>query len=127
MINVSNEELTKIAQFIASCNDMINGKFILADIKITKILNMIANSTELYNYVKECLIDYDFSREYHRAEVKNRLNNGVFTVPNMPNTLVAFVFCLLVECDAKRIDFYNFIQRYKGNTLRRHLCVLINI
>ena len=110
MIQVSAQELSKISQFIAGCNDMANGKFILADIKITKLLNMIANSQELYGFIKECLTDYDFSREFHRAEIKNRLNNGAFAVPSSPNLLVAFVFCLLVECDAKRIDFYNFIN-----------------
>src|SRR5574344_2091421 len=110
MIKVSSEELSKISQFVASCNDMINGKFILADVKITKILNMIAGSDELYRYITECMTGFDFSREYHRAEVKNGLNGGVFAVPAEREKVVAFVFCLLVECDAKRIDFYNFIN-----------------
>ena len=110
MLKVSNEELSKISQFLSSCDDMANGKFILADIKITKILNMIADSEELYRYISECLMGYDFSREYHRAEIKNGLNCGYFAVPTEPNKLVAFVFCLLVECDAKRIDFYSFIN-----------------
>lgn len=110
MIQVSNEELSKISQFIASCDSMANGKFILADVKITKILNMIAGSEELYRYISECMTGFDFVREYHRAEVKNGLNGGVFAVPQEPKKLVAFVFCLLVECDAKRLDFYSFIN-----------------
>lgn len=110
MIQISNEELTKVTQFVASCNDMINGKFILADIKIAKILNMIAESEELYNYIKDCLIDFDFGKELRRAEAKNRLNNGSFSVPHSASALVSLVFCLLVECDAKRIDFYSFIN-----------------
>lgn len=110
MIKVSNEELSKISQFLASCDSMANGKFILADVKITKILNMIANSEELYRYISECMTGFDFVREYHRAEVKNGLNGGVFAVPQEPKKLVAFVFCLLVECDAKRLDFYSFIN-----------------
>ena len=110
MIKVSNEELMKISQFMASCDDMIKGKFILADVKIAKILNMIAESQELYRFISECMIGYDFLREYHKAEVKNNLNGGVFSVPSEPSKLVAFVFCLLVECDAKRIDFYAFIN-----------------
>lgn len=114
MIKVSNEELSKIAQFVASCDDMINGKFILADVKITKVLNMIAGSEELYRYISECMVGFDFTKEYHRAEVKNGLNGGFFAVPNDPNKLVAFVFCLLVECDAKRLDFYNFINENFG-------------
>lgn len=110
MIQVSNEELSKISQFLASCDSMANGKFILADVKITKILNMIAGSEELYRYISECMTGFDFVREYHRAEVKNGLNGGVFAVPQEPKKLVAFVFCLLVECDAKRLDFYSFIN-----------------
>ena len=110
MIQVSNEELTKITQFIAGCNDMINGKFILADVKITKVLNIIAESEELYRFITECMNGFDFSKELHRAEMKNSLNGGSFTAPQQPEKLVAFVFCLLVECDAKRIDFYTFIN-----------------
>lgn len=110
MIKVSNEELSKIAQFLSGCDDMINGKFILADLKITKLLNMIADSEELYRYISECLTGYDFMRELHRAEVKNGLNGGIFAVPAEESKLVAFVFCLLVECDSKRIDFYTFIN-----------------
>lgn len=110
MIQVSNAELSKIAQFIAGCNDMINGKFILADVKITKVLNIIAESEELYRYISECMNGFDFIKELHRAEMKNSLNGGSFTAPQQPEKLVAFVFCLLVECDAKRIDFYSFIN-----------------
>ncbi|MBQ0017312.1 MAG: hypothetical protein KBT30_01615 [Clostridiales bacterium] len=110
MEKVSNEELVKISQFISSCNDMINGKFILADVKILKILNMIASSEELYRYIQECLIDFNFEKEYNRAEVKNRFNNGVFVPPQDRKHLVAMVFSLLVEFDKKHIDFYNFIN-----------------
>ena len=117
MVKVSVEELSKIAKFVASVDDMINGKFILADVKITKVLNMIADSDELYRYISECMAGFDFAREYHRAEVKNSLNGGVFLVPNDSQKLVAFVFCVLVECDAKRLDFYNFInENFAGET-----------
>ena len=110
MVKVSNEELSKISQFIACCNDMINGKFILADIKISKILKMIADSEELYGYITECMRDFDFSKELHRAELKNSLNNGSFSAPTDQQKLVALVFSLLVEFDAKRMDFYTFIN-----------------
>lgn len=110
MIKVSNEELKKIGQFMSCCEDMINGKFILADTKIKKILNMVAESEELYRYISECLMDYDFSREYFHASVRNNINGGVFQVPSEQSKLVAFVFCFLVECDAGRIDFFTFIN-----------------
>lgn len=110
MIKISNEELSKVTQFVACCNDMIKGKFILADVKISKVLKMIAESEELYAFVSDCMRDFDFSKELHRAELKNNLNNGSFAVPTDQQKLVAFVFCLLVEFDAKRMDFYTFIN-----------------
>lgn len=110
MAKLSNEELTKINAFINSCNDMINGKFILADVKITKILNMISNSDELYRYISECTIGFNFDKEFHRAEVKNRFNGGEFVPPQTPEGLVAMVFSLLVQFNSKELDFYNFIQ-----------------
>lgn len=107
---ITQNELNKISAFIDSCDDMINGKFILADVKILKILNMIASSEPLYRYIQECLIDFDFSREFSRAEVQNRLNNGNFVPPVEKEKLVAMVFCLLVEFDKKHLDFYSFIS-----------------
>lgn len=108
---ITQNELNKISAFINSCDDMINGKFILADVKILKILNMIASSEPLYRYIQECMIDFDFSREFSRAEVQNRLNNGNFVAPVEKEKMVAFVFCLLVEFDKKHLDFYSFINK----------------
>ena len=108
---ITQNELNKISAFINSCDDMINGKFILADVKILKILNMIASSEPLYRYIQECMIDFDFSREFSRAEVQNTLNNGNFVAPADKEKMVAFVFCLLVEFDKKHLDFYSFINK----------------
>lgn len=110
MKQVSMEELSKISAFISSCNDMINGKFILADIKINKILKMIASSDELYRYTTSCLVDFDFAKELHRAEVKNRFNGGEFVLPEEDSKIVAMVFNLLVSFNTKQIDFYVFIR-----------------
>ena len=110
MQNVTNDDLIKISEFINSVEGLINGKFILADIKISNLLNMIASNQALYNYIKQCLIDFSFEKELSRADVKNRFNNGEFKLPQEKEKIVAFVFCLLVECDAKRMDFYGFIN-----------------
>lgn len=107
---ITQNELNKISQFLNSCDDMINGKFILADIKILKILNMIASSEPLYRYIQECMINFNFPMEFGRAEVKNQLNNSNFVPPVEKEKLVAMVFCLLVEFDKKQIDFYTFIN-----------------
>lgn len=110
MQKVTNDDLVKVSEFISSVDGLINGKFILADIKISNLLKMIADNPALYAYIKNCLIDFSFDKELSRAEVKNRFNNGEFKLPMERQKVVAFVFCLLVECDAKRMDFYGFIN-----------------
>lgn len=110
MENLTSEQVGEVKRFISSCDDMINGKFILADIKILKILNMIAGSEPLYKYIQHCMIDFNFEREYGKAAVKNRISGTTFVPPSEHEKLVAMVFCLLVEFDKKRLDFYTFIS-----------------
>lgn len=111
MSDFSNQELLKVVDFVNSCNDMIDGKFILADVKIRKILSIIESSDELLKFITSCSANFNFERELQRAEVKNKFNGGVFVCPQDSKTLIALVFCLLVAFDTKKMDFYQFIQQ----------------
>lgn len=111
MSEVTSAELYKVVDFVNSCNDMIDGKFILADVKIRKILNIIEESEILYKYISNCMAGFNFERELQRAEVKNTFNGGQFVLPQDKNTMVALVFCLLFSFDTKKIDFYQFIKQ----------------
>lgn len=97
-----------IIEFINSCNDFIDGKFILADIKISKILKAISNSKDLYDLIAECMINYDFEKAYELAKIGDR--NSVFTVPKENHKIIPFAFCLLVEIDSKRLNFNDFLS-----------------
>lgn len=99
-----------LTEFISSVDGLINGKFILADIKITNILKLIASNSSLYEYIKNCLVDFSFDEELAKSLSRNKENNGVFVMPKEDNKKVAFVFCFLVECDAKRMDFFTFMR-----------------
>ena len=110
MENIDLVEQSKIKNFLAACDELINGKFILADIKIMRVLNLIADCEPLYRYINECLIDFNFEREYSRAEVKNRFNNGQFIVPQEKEKLVALVYNLFTAFEKKQIDFYSFVN-----------------
>ena len=108
--NVKAIELTKVADFISSINNLIYGKFILADVKINEVLNKIEQSDALFHFIQEELIGFHFEKELRKAEVKNRFNGGVFKLPSGEKESVALSFCLLVEFDSKKIDFYGFIK-----------------
>ena len=102
------EEKEDIISFINACNDFIDGKFILADIKISKILKCISNSKNLYDLIAECMINYDFEKAFENAKIGNK--NTVFTLPYENHKVIPFVFCLLVEIDSKKLNFNEFLS-----------------
>jgi hypothetical protein len=108
---ISNQELELIRHFENNCNEMINGKFILADIKIAKILKSIAVSKAIYSYLAECLLNFDFVKEFDKAK-GIEFSSAYFRMPEEDYKKVALVFCLLVEIDNKKLDFYDFVNKY---------------
>lgn len=104
------EDRGKIREFLDACDDMINGKFIMADYKISTILKTIATNDKLYRFVNDCLLGYNFQKEYDKALID--ADNGIFQIPDNPKRNIAFVMCLFLEVDHHRIKFYEFIGRF---------------
>ena len=104
------ENIEGVTNFINACNELVEGKFILADIKISKILKAISESTDVYNLIAESMINYDFDKEFAKAVVKD--SNGIekFQLPDEDEKIIPLIFCLLVEMDSKRINFNEFVK-----------------
>ena len=107
---MNNENNVGIVNFINACNELVNGKFILADIKISKILKAISESDDVYNLIEECMINYDFDSEFAKCVVNDGSGVEKFVLPAEEDKIVPLVFCLLVEIDSKRINFNDFIK-----------------
>ncbi len=110
MADLNAKELNEIQDFVDACNEFINGKFILADMKISKILKAIAISGDIYNLLAECMINFDFEYELKKCCVKTGTENASFVLPTETYKLIPIVFCLLVQIDSKRIDFNYFLK-----------------
>jgi len=106
---METEEL-KLKEFIDCVDSMVYGKFILADIKIKKLMNLIANSEELYKLVSKCCEGFDFAQELSKSEVKNRFNNGVFNMPKDDKSIIALVYNLFSDVNNKKLDFFRFLS-----------------
>lgn len=96
--------------FFKACDEFTNGRFILADVKISKILRAVANSKEIYNLLAECLINFDFEREFSKCRVQSATGGIAFRLPAELHKLVPLVFCLLVDFDSKKLDFNYFLK-----------------
>ena len=107
---ISIEELAKINNLINSCDELVNGRFILSEYKIAKILKDIGESKEIYKLLAECMQNFNFDREFSRAQIA--LPRKKFVLPEEPEKLLPFVFCLLMEINNKKINLYEFLNEF---------------
>ncbi len=101
--------------FIEKADDFTNSKYILADIKIVGLLKAIAISDTLLALFKNCLTDFDYLSAQKKYLVKSQYlgsNKGEFILPPNSRELLAFVFNLLMDIDAKNIDLADFLNKY---------------
>lgn len=108
---MQNEQtLEKIKEFIEVLDQMIDGKYILADVKIHKLVKIINECDAIYSFMSECLINFDFENEYNNCIQKNNINGEKFLLPKEPVKLVALVYCLLNAFNSKYLDLYDFMR-----------------
>ncbi len=101
--------------FVERVDELIDSKYILADIKIAGLLKAIATADTLLALFKNCLTDFDYAVAQKKYLVKSKYlseNKGEFILPPNSRELLAFIFYVLVEIDAKRIDLGEFINKY---------------
>jgi len=100
--------------FLERCDEFIDSKYILADIKLANLLKVIATSDTFVALFKNCLADFDYYAAQKKYLVKSQYSSdkGEFILPPNSRELLAFIFYVLVEIDAKRIDFAEFINKY---------------
>ncbi len=111
-MKVSESEKLKIRDFVASCNDLSNGKFLLVDSKIHNIIKKIQESEELYALIDGLLSGYSFEKEFSHAIIQFVGRPPKFEVPNDPSKLIPLVYSIFVKIDDKSFDFSNFLSTY---------------
>ncbi len=105
----------ELALFLERADEMINSKYILADIKIVNLLKSIAASETLIALFKNCLEDFDYAKAKKTYLVKSPYlseDKGEFVMPESSIELLAFTFSILMDIDSKNIDLYTFLDKY---------------
>lgn len=101
--------------FLTKADELIDSKYIIADIKIVGLLKAIAASDTLIAIFKNCMTGFDYTAAQKKYLVKSKYlaeGKGEFVLPSSSRELLAFIFSVLVDIDAKRIDFAQFINKY---------------
>lgn len=106
----------EVQNFLDACDELINCKFLVAEYKITKLLQTIAGSSDICSLISECLQSYNRDREFARTYIQDGHGEFVCVMPTEEYKIVALVFCTLADIDNKKIDFTDFIKRFFGNS-----------
>ena len=106
----------EIENFLEACDELIECKFLVAEYKISKLLQSIASSSDICSLISECLQSYNRDREFARTYIQDGHGEFVCVMPTEEYKVVALVFCTLADIDNKKIDFTDFIKRFFGNS-----------
>ena len=101
--------------FLLRCDELIESKYILADVKIVNLLKSIANSKTLLAIFQTCLKDFNYEKEATKCFITSAYlggDKGEFKQPDNSKTLLALVFSILMDIDAKNIDFSQLLNKY---------------
>lgn len=109
---LTDKALKNVQACLASCDELIYGKFIFAENIISKILQNISESNEIYELIAECMQNFNFDREFNRARVKLPTKDGYFIMPESKEIVLPLVFCILVDIRDKKINLHEFIKNY---------------
>lgn len=103
----------QITDFLKSCDEIENCKFIMAPTKIKGLLKCIVNSPDLY------LMFQSVTENFNYPEVKAASlipaaggERGRVALPQDNDSRLSFIFCLLVEFDRDGINLNDFLSEY---------------
>ncbi len=109
-------ENNNFQNFLNSIDELINCKFLVAEYKLQKMLQELANTQEICSLIGECLESFNRDREFSKSFVQDGNGEFMFILPDEEYKILALIFCTLVDIDAKKIDFTDFVKRFFGNS-----------
>ena len=105
----------QINRFLKACDKLMNEKYMVADTRIQEVLRSIGESRALTDLFASATERFDYpaaKKMYLRFPASPMSAHGKAFLPKDRVEVVAFVFCLLVDIDAGRIKFDDFLLRY---------------
>lgn len=106
---VFNYDRNYVAMFNHACDEVIQSKYIIAEGKISALLQTIAGNKYLYEFFKNAVDGYDFAREYKKSLIANDSRYSL-ALPTNPVKLTAYVFCLLLDFDTRQMLLKDFLH-----------------
>lgn len=104
-------QIQELNEFNQACEDFISGKYILVDIKLNSIFNIIDKDEKIKNIVISCLDNYNFDTQFKESVVEQD-NEFHIVLPVDDKNVIAYVYFILYKFKNKEWNIYDFMHKY---------------
>ncbi len=120
---------TSLKALHAAVADVVNASYIIVTGKVSKLLQIIAGSRPLYEYLSEQTRGYNFVEEFRSRQFRDEYGRPYIDVTQEPQEQMRFAFCLLFAVDTNKLNLENLLHTFYNdsdpNTELRNFCAEI--
>ncbi len=101
--------------FNAAAADLMNATYIIISGKISKLLQSIAQSRPLYEYLAGETDGYNFAESFRSRQFRDENGRPYIDVPEEPREQIRFAFCMLFAIDTGKLNIENLLHTFYYN------------
>jgi|AGTN01.1.fsa_nt_gi hypothetical protein len=105
------EKIAAVKKFEEAIGVFYSSRLIIVEQAVSRLLETIASTPELYAVVDECAKSSDYKKEYNKAINRDGVG-GIFTLPPNRRQIVTLVTGLLLDFDNKNLSVVDFVTGY---------------
>lgn len=101
-------EEKQVKGLMSAYKELKDSKMVLAPKHISNILKVVAENNNIYNFMAERILGYDYNREL------SMLQAGTVTIEEITasNRVIPFVFCLLNDIDNQEKEVVSVVRQF---------------
>ncbi len=116
ILKVMESDVNKsLAALNAATADLMNSTYIIVSGKISKLLQSIASSIPLCDYMQRQTEGYNFIDEFRARQFRDESGRPYLDVPANPEEQTKFAFCMLFAIDTGKLNIENLLHTFYNN------------
>ena len=113
ILSVMESDVRKsLRAFNAAAADVVNSSYIIVAGKISRLLQSIASSRPLYEFMAEKTRGYNFVEEFRARQFSDENGRPYIDMPQEADEALRFAFCLLFAIDTGKLNLENLLHTF---------------
>lgn len=130
IFSVMETDLDKsLSAFNAAAADLMNATYIIVSGKLSKLLQSVAQSRPLYDYLAAETAEYNFVDDFRSRQFRDENGRPYIDVPTEIRAQIRFAFCLLYAIDTGKLNIEHLLHTFyyspDANSELRRFCAEI--